>query len=329
MLQFKASALAAIVTLGLFDPRPTLAQSQATDEMFDPEQVVKGITISREACADLERLETAVWVEVAEVGSCLRYYAAGLHPAPGPNKLVAAWLHGSLTGDTGKNADKHQKGLGVSAMIEQVRGLSETYGIPFIFLGRPGGYGSSGWHWKIRHKWQEAALVEAQIDALKKRYGIVKWALGGHSGGGLLTAEMVGRRDDIQCAAISSGAGAYRAALVALGVKGAATIQYPSWFDPSRLIEKMPVQPEQRIFGVGDPRDALVPFGSQQQYFNSLKEHGHAAWLVGLERAPGPAHHSMVDYGETALGMCAQGASTQSILQALERMPAQKARISN
>jgi hypothetical protein len=321
--------LTAFTALLMSGVAPALAQSQPSSEMFDPEQVVRGITITREACAEFEKLETAIWVDVAGVGACLRYYAAGLRAAPGPNPIVAAWMHGDLTGPDGKNADKHQKGLGVAAMIEQERRLSERYGVPFIFLARPGGYGSSGWHWKIRHRWQEAAFVEAQLDGLKKRYGIQEWALGGHSGGGTLTAEMLGRRQDIRCASISAGAGAFRAALVALGSKKAQTTSHPEWFDPSRLIDKMQVRPGQRIFGVGDPRDASVPFSAQQLYFKALAEKGHAAWLVGLERAPGPAHHSMVDYGETALGLCAQGASTDSILEMLNSMPDQSSRISN
>ena len=139
------------------------AQSSAGGEQFDPVAVVDGIVIDRAACADLERQETAVWVEVDGHGACLRYYAAGLAPALGPNPIVAAWLNGDVLAPKGRNADKRQKGFGPAAMIEQERRLSGRFGVPFVFLGRPGTYGSAGKHHAMRGRPLEARLVLSLI----------------------------------------------------------------------------------------------------------------------------------------------------------------------
>lgn len=303
------------------------AQSEPSNEMFDPVAVTKGIAISREICAAFEGQQTAVWVEVGGEGYCIRYYAAGLRPARGPNPIVAAWLNGDVQGkNPGPPADKHQAGLGVSAMIEQERVLSKKFGVPFIFVARPGTYGSSGRHWTIRHAGREAEIVRLALDMLKSRYGIEHWALGGHSGGGQLVAEMLARRRDIGCAAIASGSSAYRAYLKAHGSSRASA---GDLFDPLESVDQIPVDLVRRIFVIGDPRDRNVLFGTQRLYFDALRNHGHAAWLLSLERGLAPEHHDLLDIAEAATGMCAQGATTPRIVETLKSMPAQAARVSN
>lgn len=163
----------------------------------------------------MEKEETAVWVEVNDKGYCIRYYAAGLRPPGAPNPIAAIWLNGDVLGPSGKNADKRQKGFGPAVMIAQERELFGQYGVPSIFLARPGTYGSSGKHYTMRGRPIEATVVNAALDAIVKRYKIESLSLGGHSGGGTLVAELLARRSDLRCAVISSGASAYRAYLEA------------------------------------------------------------------------------------------------------------------
>ncbi|WP_454017091.1 alpha/beta hydrolase family protein [Azospirillum sp. Marseille-Q6669] len=303
------------------------AQSQPSAERFSDAAVTKGVTITRKACAALEAQETAAWVEVDGRGECLRYYAAGLRPAPGPNPIAAAWMHGDIMG-TKPTSVGHQEGLGVAAMIDQERTLAERFGIPFLFLARPGAYGSSGRFWTTRHTPREAVLMNALLDVLKARYGVKEWALGGHSAGGTLTAESLARRHDLRCAVISSGAPAYRAYLEARGLQRVLA-RPQGWFDPADSLDRIPPDPERRIFVIGDPRETNIPFHTQRGYFDALVERGHAAWLVPLERAPAPRHHSLMDFGETALGLCGSGTDTGRILATLKAMPDQRDRISN
>ena len=302
----------------------SLAQSLPDDEMFDPVKVINGIQIAPSTCEDMERRQTAVWVNVDGRGYCLRYYAAGL-TLNGPNPLVATWMSGDVMGSP--RGVGHQQGLGVASMIEQSKTLSDRYTVPYIFLARPGTYGSAGKHYDIRHTPLEARLVAAQLDALKARYHVDRWVLGGHSGGGTLAAEFLAHRNDIQCAVLSSPAAAYRARLAKRGFLH--RLRTEVFFDPYDSIGKIPDQPGRRIFVIADPRDTNIPFSTQELYFDGLKRRGLDAWLVPLKMAPKPKYHSLVDFGEAATGMCVSGATTNSILKKLHEMPPQSDRISN
>ena len=120
---------------------PAFSQSVSHGEMFDPAAAAKGITYSREECSILEKQETAVWVNADGDNYCLRYYAAGLRENHNP--IAALWLHGDIMGVHESPAKKRLAGLGVDAMIQQEKDLSDRYGIPFIFVGRPGSYARS------------------------------------------------------------------------------------------------------------------------------------------------------------------------------------------
>lgn len=325
----KSARIAAVIPLAvsatsLLMSWGALAQSRQDDEMFDPVKVISGTQISPAACKDMEARQTAVWVSVEGAGYCLRYYAAGLK-ADGQNPLAVVWMPGDVMG--GPKGVRHQAGLGVAAMIEQSQGQFGRYGVPFIFLARPGTYGSAGKHYDVRHTPLEAKLMAFAIDTLKSRYHIGRWVLGGHSGGGTLAAEFLAQRNDLQCVILSSPAAAYRARLRARG--WVSRLKTEVFFDPYDSLNQIPDQPARRIFLISDPRDSNIPFSTQELYFNGLKSHGHAAWLVPLTKARGPTYHSLVDFGQAAEGMCANGLATDVILQTLRAMPTQSDRISN
>ncbi|OBZ93294.1 hypothetical protein ADU59_22880 [Pararhizobium polonicum] len=307
-----------------FWPAIAMAQSKPDNEMFDPAEVITGIQISLSVCKEMEARQTAVWVTVEGKGYCLRYYAAGLNQE-GENRVVAAWMPGDVMG--GPKSVGHQKGLGVASMIAQSKSLSDRYGVPWIFIARPGSYGSAGKHYDIRHTPLEAKLMAAQIDALKARYHIGRWALGGHSGGGTLAAEFLARRDDLQCAVLSSAAAAYRERLKRRGFSK--RLKTEVFFDPYDALDKIPEQPDRRIFVLADPRETNIPFSTQKLYFDGLKSRGHAAWMLALKKALAPKYHSLVDFGEAATGLCANGTETNAILQTLQAMPPQSNRVTN
>jgi pimeloyl-ACP methyl ester carboxylesterase len=314
-------------SMAILSAAGSIAQSVPEKDQFDPVAVVNGIDISRSDCAVLEKKETAIWVEATGQNACLRYYAAGLKPPPSSNDIAALWLNGDVLGARGHDARKRQSGFGPTEMVALEQSLSARFGVPSIFLGRPGTYGSAGKHFTIRGRPIEAALINAALDGLKKRYGIGTWALGGHSGGGTLVAEMLARRNDLPCATISSGASAYRAYLQARGFikPGQALMR----FDPYTSLDKIPADPTRRIFVIGDPREKNVPFSAQKHYFDGLTARGHAAWLIPLERATDARHHDLVDFGETASEMCAADATTSKIIATLNAMPEQPLRKTN
>jgi pimeloyl-ACP methyl ester carboxylesterase len=302
-----------------------LAQSRESPEMFNEQDVVHGISISRPDCAKLEAQETAVWVVVRGKGYCLRYYAYGLKPRREGNALAAGWLHGDVVGGSHPKHAGHQTGLGVSAMIAQERALSERYHVPFVFLARPGAYGSAGYHPTMASTRLEAALVEAQVAAISARYGVRAWALGGHSGGGTLVADLIARRSDIRCAVISSGAGAHNAYLKAWHAE-----RLIKSFDLNPIGDVRNIKPGQvRVVVMGDPRDKNVLWPVQQLYYDALRAHGIDTTLIALERGRPDEFHSLVDHGEAATGLCANGTSFSEIRSRLEAMPSQGPRISN
>ena len=137
---------------------------------------------------------------------------------------------------------------------------------------------------------------------------------------------MLTERTDLRCAIISSGASAFRAYLSAHHWPGA---ESPLNLDPYSDISKIRTAPNQRIFVIGDPRDENVYFFTEQLYFDALKKRNLPAWLVPLEKGPAPEYHSLVDFGETATGLCANGAPTDHIIESLQAMPDQRVRVSN
>jgi len=300
------------------------SQSVPNGEMFDPEIAAKGITYSREACADLEKRETAVWVETGGTYYCLRYYAAGLRA--GNNPIAALWLHGDIMGAHESPPNKRLKGLGVDAMIEQEQKLSKRFGVPFIFLGRPGSYASAGRHYTMRERKIEADIVTSGIDALKKKYGIEKWAFGGHSGGGVLVAEMLDHRSDIACAVISSAPGAFRDYLATYN---SPDTNNPVVLDPIASIKTIPADSKRRIFVLADPRDTNVKFAVHQRYIDALKSQQVSVKFLALEKALEPDFHDMVDVAETTMGKCAAGEPDNAIIKVVSEMPSQKKRKTN
>jgi pimeloyl-ACP methyl ester carboxylesterase len=209
-----------------------------------------------------------------------------------------------VLGPKGDNADRRQKGFGPAVMIEQERQLAARFGVPFVFIARPGTYGSAGKHHTTRGRPVEAALI-----ALKQRYGIRSWSLGGHSGGGTLVAEMLARRSDLRCAVISSGAASYRAYLEARGL--AKPGDRLTRFDPYTSLDRIPTDDTRRVFVIGDPRETNVPFSTQKHYFEGLVGRGHAAWLLALERATGARFHNLVDSARPQRA-CAQPAPART-----------------
>jgi pimeloyl-ACP methyl ester carboxylesterase len=299
------------------------AQSAATPGLFDAvAEGGPGNIISTPQCRQLEQQQTAVWVTVHGKGWCLRYYASGLG---GENAVVAAWLHGDILGG-GKGPAGHQQGLGPAAMIEQERKLAQKYHTPFVFLARPGAYGSAGYHGAIRWTTLEADLVAAEIDALTVRYGVRSWVLAGHSGGGSLVAEMLDRRRDIACAVVSSGAPDINAYLTA---HHEAKLVSPAPQNAVAGVARMPKTPNQRIIVMGDPREKNVFWSLQRHYADVLTRHGANVTLLPLERGRPPEFHSLVDLAETATGLCAEGVATADIEKALRAMPSQAPRVSN
>lgn len=316
--------LVAVAALAL-SVAPAAAQSRVEAEGFDPAAVVRGIAIAPPACDELIARDTGVRVVARGREFCLRIYAAGL--VAGANPTVAVWMNGDVLGPRGDDASKHQAGVGPAAMVAETGALAERWGVPVVFLARPGTYGSSGRHHVLRGRPIEADVIAAALDALKARWRIGRFVLAGHSGGGTLVAEMLTRRADVGCAVVSSGASAHRAYLESRGLIAPAA---PSdRFDPYGSIRRIPTDSRRRIFVLGDPRETNVPFATQKLWADAVAARGHDVTLVPLAKATDARRHGLVDFGRTAMAMCAAGRPTAEIVETLRALPDQPERISN
>lgn len=131
----------------------------------------------------------------------------------------------------------------------------------------------------------------------------------------------------MQCAVLSSAAAAYRERLKQRGFTN--RLKAEVFFDPYDALDRVPRQPDRQVFVLADPRETNIPFSTQKLYFDGLRSRGHVAWMLPLEKALAPKYHSLVDFGEAATGMCANGTPAETILQTLRRMPPQSSRIMN
>ena len=169
-------------------------------EPFSSSELLRGKRITQPECA---ALPGGVWVAVDQQGECIRYYhsAAG---GSGPEAVVLVSSEVASTNARGelKPYDFYVK-LSPAAMQDQSVRWSRSLRMPYIYLGRPGTYGSSGEYAKRRTA-REIDLVSAALDAIKTRHGYTRLHLAGYSEGGHAPAALLARRTDVRCVVLAS-----------------------------------------------------------------------------------------------------------------------------
>ena len=295
--------LAALLPVGL------AACARHNTDTMTAAGVLSGSIMDRETCATWP--DSTVWVEVEGRGECLRYFHAGLGDV---TPVVHVWFHGDvMVQDLEGQAwvgDWYETSIDVEKLNAFARREAETYGAPYIRFSRPGAYGSSGSH-KQRRRPREARIVNAGLDALKRRYGIGTFALGGQSGGGHVVAPLLTMRDDVACAVATSGV---------LSVKQRAGLHgwpvditgYRDFFDPVDHVDRIVRDPRRRMFVVGDPRDRNTPFVTQAAYAEAARAAGHDVWLIRAE-ATGGSFHALALTGFKVTQWCLEGLTPETI----------------
>jgi hypothetical protein len=125
---------------------PTVPSSFAT-ETFSRTELLSGSRITEAACA---ALPTAVWVVVGGQGECIRYYHSD---AGGSGREVLVYFAADVAGVNGRGEMRpNELYLKESPAASQngSAGWSRTLRVPYLLLGRPGTFGSSGEHAKRR-----------------------------------------------------------------------------------------------------------------------------------------------------------------------------------
>jgi len=169
MRHFAGAFVCALFALGLVR-EAAHAQSTAPTaapkfemEPFSGAELLRGKRITEAECA---ALPGAVWVAVDQQGECIRYYhstAGGV----GPEVVVFFSTEVASTNARGevKPYAFHVKQT-PAAMQDRSAGWSRSLRMPYLYLGRPGTYGSSGEHARRRTP-REIDLISAALDAIK------------------------------------------------------------------------------------------------------------------------------------------------------------------
>jgi dienelactone hydrolase len=227
-------------------------------EPFSSSELLRGKRITQPECA---ALPGAVWVAVDQQGECIRYYhsTAG---GSGPEAVVLVSSEVASTNARGelKPYDFYVK-LSPAAMQDQSVRWSRSLRMPYIYLGRPGTYGSSGEYAKRRTD-REIDLVSAALDAIKTRHGYARLHLAGYSEGGHAPAALLARRTDVRCVVLASSLLSVGSLLAESGrVTGN---KHP--IDPVALVHQVVKRPDVRIIVMTDPDDVVISARSQTAY---------------------------------------------------------------
>ena len=292
------------------------ASSIGNADTFTPEGLKSGFKMTKDMC---QFEGTGIWMVASDNCECIRYFHAGLKDK---NHIVHIWFHG----DALNTYWKGPVGLGTKDYTEVLSYKDSApdnlqqyanreyakFGIPYIRFSRPGVYGSSGDH-NQRRRPREVEIVNAALDALKKKYNIESFILSGQSGGGHLVASLLSIRKDISCAVITSGVVAVAERVKFKGWHADVT-GYADYYDPLKHINDIILNIDRPIFVVGDPRDTNVPFSTQETYYKELKKAGHRTFLIKAN-ALGEQHHSLSHIGFQIVKWWHDGTPVDDIIQ--------------
>lgn len=281
-------------------------------DSFDPKIALKGSTTTQELCS--QNPDSAVWVVVGGKGECIRYFA---HNIQETNDVAAFWMSGDIIqsriNSSGKNTGNSigwYEDNSPQKLLKYAEFWKSRSSKPYVWLSRPGIYGSSGNH-RLRRQPRNVLLMNVAITQIKAKYKIKKVALMGQSGGGHLVASLLSRRNDVECAGIGAGVVSVAERNRAYGWNGDIT-GYKTFVDPITEVENISMPNSVRVFVIGDKRDKVVPFRTMQSYYSQLAQKGIDSTLMAVQGG-GKKFHQVQRYTSGTVADCLNGLSTQEI----------------
>jgi predicted esterase len=261
-----------------------------------------------------------VWVEAEGRGECISFY-----PTPTPGLAGAEQAVFYFEGDIPPSYRRDAEKLGrhLKLMRGALETLAATYRIPYVFVARPGTFGSTGSH-ADRRKTREALVMREAVDAIRRRHGLKQVSLAGQSGGATIVGALLTLGlTNVRCAAPASGGFDLNAMLdwhaQRQGIVGS------HWEHPAALADSFNVMDRiggiardhrRRIFIIGDPADKVTPFAQQRRFAERLRAQGHHAQIVEATGA-GPERHGLSLTALKIAGLCATGATDAEIGRAV------------
>lgn len=277
-------------------------------EPFSGAELLSGKQITEAGCA---ALPGAVWVAVDRQGECIRYYhsTAG---GSGPEALVV--FSAEVAATNGRRevrpADYYVKQT-PAQMQERSAGWSRSLRMPYLYLGRPGSYGSSG-EFAKRRTAREIDLLSAALDAIKSRHGYTRFHLAGYGEGGHAAAALLARRTDLGCVVLASSLVSVRSRLAEQGRDQDYTGN-KNPVDPAALVDHVVKRPDLRIIVVTDPDDVVISARSQTAYVRRASAAGLPVRQI-FAAAPDSHAHEIWRVGLSVAADCARGVSDDVIV---------------
>lgn len=249
-----------------------------------------------------------LWVQPEEGPACIRYFASS--DLDGARVAIV-----QFSGD--RDSVMNQPPTRIAGNTAALRTLDaqrnrDRAGVPWVFVARPGTYGSSGDHRKRREPVEFHAL-DAALDALMQRHHLQHIVILGHSGGATAGAALLTLgRTGVSCAVLTSGAYGLleRARLKGMSNGGRTdTTGSARFYDPLDHVSGIVNDPARRIVMIGSPDDQNTPFALQQRFADAVAQAGHRVELRPHAAEP-PEYHDLTDrIGPVTAAQCAREAA--------------------
>ena len=234
-------------------------------DIIKKEDMLRGFTMTRAQCAAIQQ---TVWVNAYDQDFCVRYY---LSTAGGEGSRPVVFWNGDSNGPLEITRDgsgnvvsrawsnpSRAQDVNTDSFMEIADDFSKMAKTTAIYIGRIGVEGTSGNHMS-RKTLVELHLMNAALDALKRRYGFEGFHLAGESGGARLAFSLAGTRRDIGCVVSASGQLGIEEGGATRGDPGQIFIDVMGVVVPS-LAQNRAV----RLMVITDPADQQVPPAEQQ-----------------------------------------------------------------
>lgn len=310
LLGLVAALLAACTTASF---APQVAQKTGPPVPFSAEPdfsefaVRNGVVATKEQC---DRVENAVWAQTKDSGqACLRYWAAGFSGSA--SKLAVVYFHGDQWSYSQGTTSEYRE-MTTARLKAGAESWSKQLGVPYVFVARPGVFGSSGDHMQRRRP-AESQLISAGLDALKKRLKIDEFVLVGQSGGGHVTASLITLRADVVCAVPASSPSSPRIRWQTLKWTRDAT-GYEDSYEPHEHLDKSRMHPMLRVFVLGDPNDQEAVWASQTVLADKLRAATVPVDVLTGEGG-GAKAHVLSKSAITVAGWCANNVPSEEVVR--------------
>jgi TonB family protein len=264
----KSTLLRLITHTAVFSFGFALASGAAAEAapLATDRDMVTGVSVTE---ADCRAQSGRLWVRAETRGFCVRFW---LSTAGGSKDEALVAFHGDIGGRIDGKLQLVEGAWSISdESLQKAAGYgSRLYRGPYIWIARPGAFGSSGHHLKDRRTLLEIRVAMAALDVLKQHYGFKLFHLVGQSGGGHTVAGLAQLRSDIGCAVIASAAVSLRSSL---RDSGHPIVGKHRYYDPIDHVNTMRQRPGLRLFVVSDRNDKFVSYLSQLEFVERVKAH--------------------------------------------------------